>query len=117
MLAIGIDISKATFHASFDDLLVKKFKNTEDGIAAFLTALPSLGHSATETVIGVESTGVYHLLFCSRVSAARFRIMVMNPLESHHFMAAHSLRERKTDKIDAHVIRTMVQSGVGRPFI
>jgi hypothetical protein len=32
MLAIGIDMSKATFHAALDDLLVKRFKNTTEGI-------------------------------------------------------------------------------------
>jgi transposase len=66
--AIGIDISKASFHAALDDLLVKKFKNTEEGIDAFIAHLSSLRCTPKETVIGVESTGVYHLLFCTRLT-------------------------------------------------
>lgn len=117
MLAIGIDMSKATFHAALDDSLVKKFKNTTEGITAFLSGLSTFSHTPAESIVGVESTGVYHLLLCTRLSAAGFRVMIINPLESHRFVAAQTLRERKTDEIDARSIRTMVLYGVGRPFV
>jgi hypothetical protein len=32
-------------------------------------------------------------------------------------MAARTLRDRKTDAIDAINIRTMIRAGIGRPFI
>jgi transposase len=117
MLAIGIDMSKATFHAALDDLLVRKFKNTTDGIVAFISEVKALGHAPGETTIGVESTGVYHLLFCTRLTAAGYSVMLITPLESHRFITSRTLRDRKTDAIDAKAIRTMVQVGIGRPFI
>jgi transposase len=115
--AIGIDMSKASFHAALDDFLVKKFKNSEEGIDTFIVHLSSLGCTPKETVIGVESTGVYHLLFCTRLTKAGYAVMIINPLESHRFMAARTLRYRKTDTLDAINIRTMIRAGIGRPFI
>src|ERR1700674_255988 len=101
MLAIGIDMSKATFHAALDDLLVRKFKNTKEGIDTFINSIRSLGHAPGVTTIGVESTGVYHLLFCTRLTAEGYSVMLINPLESHRFIAARSLRQLKTDAVDA----------------
>lgn len=117
MLAIGIDMSKATFHAALDDLLVRKFKNSADGIVAFISEVKTLGHDPEETTIGVESTGVYHLLFCTKLTQAGYSVMLINPLESHRFIASRTIRQRKTDAIDAKAIRAMVQVGVGRPFV
>jgi transposase len=117
MLAIGIDMSKATFHAALDDLLIRKFKNTKEGIDTFIANIASLGHVSTETTIGVESTGVYHLLFCTKVMQAGYTVILINPLESHRFIAARTLRNRKTDEIDAKAIRAMVLAGIGRPFV
>ena len=117
MLAIGSDMSKATFHAALDDLLVRKFKNTGERIDAFAVDIASLGHVPTETTIGVESTGVYHLLLCTKLTQAGYTVMLINPLESHCFIAAQSLRQRKTVTIDAKSIRAMVLAGVGRPFV
>ncbi|MDE1871825.1 MAG: IS110 family transposase [Candidatus Micrarchaeota archaeon] len=116
MLAIGIDMSKASFHAALNDNSVKKFKNTPEGIDALLVASEALGHSAAETLIGVESTGVYHLLLATRLTKTGYRVMIINPLESHRFGAAHTLRKLKTDAVDAQTVRSMVLFGVGRLF-
>ena len=97
MHAIGIDMSKATFHAAVDDRLVKKFTNTADGIDALLSSLTPLGLTSQDIVVGVEATGVYHLLLCTRLTKTGYRVMLINPLESHRFVAAQSLRRRKTD--------------------
>jgi hypothetical protein len=68
MHAIGVDMSKASFHAALDDHVVKKFGNSESGIDAFLRCLRSPGIPPEDILIGIESTGVYHLLLCMRVS-------------------------------------------------
>jgi transposase len=117
MLAIGIDMSKATFHAALDELLVRKFKNTTEGIDTFLDAIHTLGHGPGETTIGVESTGVYHLLLATRLTAKGYSVILINPLESHRFIAARTLRRTKTDTVDARAIRAMVLYGVGRLFV
>ncbi len=43
--------------------------------------------------------------------------MIINPLESHRFMAARTLRDRKTDTLDAINLRMMIRTGIDRPFI
>jgi transposase len=116
MLVIGIDMSKASFHAALNDTTVRKFKNTIEGIDALLVFSETLGHTAPETTIGVESTGVYHLLLATRLTKAGYRVMIINPLESHRFGTARTLRNLKTDAVDAQSIRSMVLFGIGRLF-
>lgn len=117
MHAIGIDMSKASFHAALDDTTVKKFRNTADGICALLAEITARGATTTDATIAVESTGVYHLLLCTTLADAGCRVMIINPLESHRFVAAQSLRRRKTDEIDALALRQMAVLGLGRLFI
>lgn len=117
MTAIGIDMSKATFHVAFDEERVRIFQNTEEGIGAFFEKLDTLGVSKGESAIGVEATGAYHLLLCMRAKASGWRIVVINPLESSQFIKAQSLRRLKTDRKDALVVRKMVALGRGYPFM
>jgi hypothetical protein len=62
MRSIGIDMSKATFHAALDDVFVRKVKNTKEGIDVFIASIGSLGHIPNETTIGVESTCAYRVI-------------------------------------------------------
>jgi len=115
MHAIGIDMSKDTFHAAFSDTAVKKFANTQDGIEQFMTSIEDLGFSVTDTRIGVEATGVYHLLLAVTLKDHKWNIAVINPLESHR-MITQGLRTVKTDRLDAIKIRTMAMIGKGYRF-
>lgn len=116
MHAIGIDMSKNTFHAAFDDTTVIVFANTKEGATSFFTALRARDMTPEETTIGVESTGVYHLLLCAQAKASSWRIVIVNPLEASHMIKAQSLRRMKTDRTDAFAIRMMVIAGRGYPF-
>lgn len=115
MQAIGIDMSKDTFHAAFSDTQVKKFMNTHEGIEEFMTFIEDLGCSVTDTRIGVEATGVYHLLLAVTLRDHEWDISVINPLESHRMITA-GLRTVKTDRLDALKIRTMAMIGRGYLF-
>lgn len=115
MQAIGIDMSKETFHAAFGDDHVKKFNNDSDGIEHFMTFIEDLGCSVTDTRIAVEATGVYHLLFATTLRAHEWEVRIINPLESHR-MITQGLRTVKTDRLDALKIRTMAQLGKGYLF-
>jgi len=112
---IGIDMSKDTFHAAFSEGKVLKFENTEVGIEAFMTTIEDCGFSVRETRIGVEATGVYHLLFAMTLTGHSWDVFVINPLESHR-MITQGLRTVKTDRLDAIKIRTMVSLGRGYLF-
>lgn len=115
MHAIGIDISKDTFHAAFSDEQVKKFMNTHEGVEAFMTFIEDIGCTVTDTRVGVEATGVYHLLLAVALRAHEWDIYVINPLESHR-MITSGLRTVKTDRLDALKIRTMAMIGKGYLF-
>lgn len=109
MQYIGIDMSKDTFHAAFDESSVKIFSNNHMGIKQFLRQAPS------ETVIGVEATGAYHLLFARKCTDAGFEVKIINPLVTHRAIQS-SLRRVKTDRHDALAIRKVTVSGAGYRF-
>jgi len=115
MNSIGIDMSKNDFHAAFDEERVLKFENNTLGIEKFMTFLEDCNYDVNDTKIGVEATGVYHLLFAMTLSAHEWDVMVINPLESHR-MITQGLRTVKTDRLDAIKIRTMVGMGKGYLF-
>jgi transposase len=112
MQTIGIDMSKDTFHAAFDDRTVTKFANTEAGIEEFMTTLEDGDFPIADTRIGVEATGAYHLLFAVTLREHFWDVAVINPLESHR-MITQGLRTVKTDRLDALKIRTMAGMGKG----
>jgi transposase len=117
MHAIGIDMSKRSFHAALDERAVYQFENSESGIEKFLDALAARGISSDDTTIGIEATGAYHLMFCSLLKKRSWRVHVINPLETHHVVQAQSLRRVKTDTKDALAIRIMASRGLGYPFM
>src|SRR5713226_7412180 len=115
MQSIGIDMAKETFHAAFDDRTVIKFENTPAGTEEFMTTLEDDDFPITDTRIGVEATGAYHLLFAVTLREHSWDVVVINPLESHR-MITQGLRTVKTDRLDALKIRTMTGMGKGYLF-
>lgn len=115
MPAIGIDMSKQNFHAAFEDGRVQQFENTQTGIRAFAATARARGYSVGATRIGVEATGVYHLLLATTLTGQGWEVAVINPLESHR-MITQGLRTVKTDRLDAIKIRTMTSLGKGYLF-
>src|SRR6202795_551265 len=115
MQSIGIDMAKDTFHAACDDRKVLKFENTPAGIEKFLTVIEEDDFPINDTRIGVEATGVYHLLFAVTLREHSWDVAVINPLESHR-MITQGLRTVKTDRLDALKIRTMAGMGKGYLF-
>lgn len=115
MHAIGIDMSKDSFHAAFDDDHIRIYENTDEGVADFLNAAESFGMTKRSTVIGVESTGVYHLFACVRIAERGWDIRVINPLLTAQLISS-GLRMVKNDRKDARVVRTATIAGKGYPF-
>jgi transposase len=115
MHAIGIDMSKDSFHVAFNESNVRVFRNTDEGIKDFLTVLQKEGATPTDTTVGTEATGVYHLLLCERLRTAGWRTIVINPILTHRRIT-RSIRRVKTDRTDALVVRSSVLSGEGYPY-
>lgn len=113
---VGIDVAKADFDACFDENTEsKKFNNTAPGINSFLRHLGKLNFQNQNTIIGVESTGSYHLRLCIQSSHLGFKIKVINPLIVKKYNQTN-LRRVKNDQKDASLIRHCLTAGVGYEF-
>lgn len=115
MQAIGVDMSKDSFHACFEAGVVEVFANTFRGIKKFIRTVERLGHERAHTRIGVEATGAYHLLFAETLRVDGWTVVVINPLLAARF-GRMNLRGVKTDRVDAGTIRAAVLADHGYPY-
>ena len=113
---IGIDISKRDFHVALsEDMEVIKIINDRSGIKEFIAHLKKSKFKPSETIIGMESTGSYHLLPAIVCSKAGYQVNVINPLITKK-QNQTSLRRVKNDTKDARLIRYCTVNGAGYAF-
>lgn len=114
---IGIDVSKADFWAAFSEAdQPKMFQNDRQGIKIFEKYLNRNNFKKDETIIGLESTGIYHLPLSYKLTRVGFTVKVINPLLTKKQNQA-TLRKVKNDKKDATLVRFCTLDGKGYPFI
>jgi transposase len=103
---VGIDISKNFFNVSIvnrRDEEIKRFKFDMD-IYHFNKLLEELnGFNKKSIIIGMESSGVYHMNLYSFLRENSFNVSLINPLIISSFIKL-SLRKSKTDRKDAKEI-------------
>lgn len=113
MYLVGIDISKYKhdcFIMTKGGEVIKdsfSFTNTRDGFEVFFNALRQLDQEQ-EIRIGLESTAHYGNNLKSFMDKNGFSFAEFNPCLVKKFNQARSLRETKTDKLDAKVIAQML---------
>lgn len=113
---VGIDVAKKDFYACFDEQSEsRKFNNTSLGINSFIRQLNRNNFQNQDTIIGLESTGSYHLRLCLQCSTLGFHIKVINPLIVKK-QNQTNLRRVKNDKQDASLIRHCLTTGAGYVF-
>lgn len=113
---VGIDVAKRDFYACFDEQSEsRKFNNTTLGINSFLRHLSKSNFQNQDTIIGLESTGSYHLRLCLQCSATGFQIKVINPLIVKK-QNQTNLRRVKNDQQDASLVRYCLTTGAGYVF-
>ena len=113
---IGIDISKDTFHVAWNEIAeVSVFANDHEGIASFEDSLHRRQFQKEHTKIGLESTGIYHLLLCVLFTDHGWDVTVINPYITSKAINA-TLRHVKTDVKDARAIRSVLIAGHGYRF-
>ena len=105
---MGIDVSKDFFAtAGIDSEGKESFSRTcsmdSNGFGDFLKTITSHCEDLSRVLIGMESTGCYHINLFSFLTSQGIRTMVVNPLLIANF-AKLSLRKTKTDKKDAMTI-------------
>lgn len=114
---IGIDVSKTDFYACFSEASSPLiFQNDKTGIKKFKHYLEKNNFKKTETTIGLESTGIYHLPLSLKLTKAGFMVKVINPLITKK-QNQTTLRRIKNDKKDSELIRHCTANGAGYKFI
>jgi transposase len=109
---VGIDMSKKSFCASTHEPKVREYHNTKEGFKVLVEDLLALGYSRETTLIGVESTGVYHLPLAVTLGRTGWSLDVHNTLITSQ-MIKSGLRRVKNDIKDARVIREATILGKG----
>ncbi len=107
-LLVGIDVSKEWFSvAGIDSEGNESFSGSYSmdsrGFDELIKTMTSHCEDLSKVIIGMESTGCYHINLYSFLTAQGIRTMVINPLLIANF-AKLSLRKTKTDKKDAGTI-------------
>jgi len=105
---IGVDVSKETFSiAGIDGGGTKLFNASyvmdSSGFAEFIKAIKAHVSDLQQAVVGMESTGCYHINLFSFLVSEGIDAVVINPLLIANF-AKLSLRKTKTDRKDATTI-------------
>ena len=107
-LLVGVDVSKDRFTVAGLDGEGKEFFSgsysmDSDGFGKFLERVTVCCPDREKVLVGMESTGCYHLNLFSFLLSQGMQAMVINPLLIANF-AKRSLRKTKTDKKDARTI-------------
>jgi len=107
---LGIDIAKATYHAT---LLVearryrRTFRNQENAFAELLKWVQK--HTAEQLRVGLEATGRYWEALAYFLHKQGHVISVINPSRISHFARSKLLRN-KTDALDSELIAEFVKT-------
>lgn len=112
---VGVDIAKRTHSAAVLDAqgtVVAEpflFDNTSQGFAYFLMRLGSIGVSCDDCRIAMESTGHYWFALLDFLIIHGFEPIVINPIQTDAYRKVDSVRQAKTDIIDAVLIADLVR--------
>src|SRR5512136_1379357 len=97
---VGVDVSKDFFSAAGLDEEAKElfsgsYEMNSNGFSEFLKVLSSHDESLDQVLVGMESTGCYHINLFSFLHDKGVHVVVINPLLISNF-AKLSLRKTKT---------------------
>ena len=114
MIYVGIDVAKdkhdCCILVSDGEILFSPFtiQNTLQGFDELYEKIRSLTSDMSETKVGLEATGHYHLNLLHSLLDNGLPSFVINPLHTNLYRKGQSLRKTKTDKVDAASIAMML---------
>ena len=123
MLYVGIDVAKDKHDCfamnSDGEILIEKLTitNNLDGFETLYNSLMNFSNSLDNIKVGLEATGHYSNNILNFLTEKGFNIYLINPLQTNLYVKGQSLRKTKTDKLDAHIISTMLISDNLKPYI
>ena len=118
MIFVGIDIAKDKHDCfitnSDGEVLFKPFtiKNNLNGFNELYQKIESAMEDVTKVKVGLEATGHYSYNLLGYLIDKGFPTYVINPLHTNLYRKSLSLRQTKTDKVDARTIASMLMSDV-----
>ena len=118
MIYVGIDIAKdkhdCVITNSDGKVLFPPFaiSNNRKGFETLLQRIQSVSDDFTKVKVGLEATGHYSYNLLGFLLDKGCPTYVINPLHTNLYRKSLSLRQTKTDKVDAHTIALMMMSDV-----
>ena len=118
MIYVGIDVAKDKpdcFITNSDgEVLFKAFTihNNRDGFDDLFQKISSVAEDLTKVKVGLEATGHYSYNLLGYLIDKGLTTYVINPLHTNLYRKSLSLRQTKTDKVDARTIASMLMSDV-----
>ena len=118
MIFVGIDVAKNKhdcFITNTDgEILFNSFTitNNLDGFNDLYQKITSTMENITKVKVGLEATGHYSYNLLGYLLDKGFPTYVINPLHTNLYRKSLSLRQTKTDKVDARTIASMLMSDV-----
>ena len=116
MIYVGIDVAKDKHDCfitkSDGEVLFKAFTitNNLDGFNELYQKIASVMDDVTKIKVGLEATGHYSYNLLGYLIDKGLPAYVINPLHTNLYRKSLSLRQTKTDKVDARTIASMLMS-------
>ena len=118
MIYVGIDVAKdkhdCIIKNSVGEVVCKTFtiKNNLDGFNDLYQKIESVMEDVSKVKVGLEATGHYNYNLLGYLVDKGLPTFVINPLHTNLYRKSLSLRQTKTDKVDANTIASMLMSDV-----
>ena len=118
MIYVGIDVAKdkhdCIIKNSVGEVVFKTFtiKNNLDGFNDLYQKIESVMEDVSKVKVGLEATGHYSYNLLGYLIDKGLPTFVINPLHTNLYRKSLSLRQTKTDKVDANTIASMLMSDV-----
>lgn len=118
MIYAGIDVAKDKHDCfitnSDGEVLFKAFtiQNNRDGFDDLFQKISSVTEDLNKVKVGLEATGHYSYNLLGYLVDKGLTTYVINPLHTNLYRKSLSLRQTKTDKVDARTIASMIMSDV-----
>ena len=121
MFIVGIDIAKRSHVARIIDsegrIVVKpfSFRNSCSGYNALLARMHKITNRKSELILAMEATSHYWLALYTRLCREGYRVVLLNPIQTHAVRELLNNGDAKTDEIDTLAIAETIRFGRYKP--
>ena len=121
MFIVGIDIAKRSHVARIIDsegrTVIKPFsiRNSCSGYNTLLVRMNKITNHKSEYILAMESTSHYWLALYTRLCREGYRVVLLNPIQTHAMRELLNQNDTKTDEIDTLAIAETIRFGRYKP--